>query len=83
MATLGRTMEAAGYREVRSEWFECSTDPLVIENMIMCYDEVRDMLQSLNIMTQVEVDEQLRLLRELSTDQLPAVWGAFRVAGEA
>ncbi len=81
-ATLGRTMEAAGYRAVRSEWFECPTDPLVIENMMMCYDEVRDTLQSLSILKPAEVDEQLRLLRGLSTNQLPAVWGAFRVVGE-
>lgn len=81
-ATLGQTMEAAGYSNVRSEWFECAMDPLVIENMMMCYDEVRDTLQSLGIMTPAEVDEQKRLLGELAADQLPAVWGAFRVVGE-
>ena len=51
--------------------------------MMMCYDEVRDALQSLSILTPAEVDEQKRMLRELSIDQLPAVWGAFRVVGEA
>jgi ubiquinone/menaquinone biosynthesis C-methylase UbiE len=81
-ATLGRTMETAGYRNVRSEWFECPTDALVIENMIMCYDEVRDVLQSLNILTTVEVDEQVRLLGGMSGKTLPAVWGAFRVTAE-
>ena len=82
-ATLGRTMETAGYRSVRSEWFECPTDALVIENMIMCYDEVRDSLQALNIHTGAEVDEQVRLLQGLSGQTLPAVWGAFRVTAEA
>jgi len=81
-ATLGRAMETAGYERVRSEWFECPTDALVIENMIMCYDEVRDVLQTLNILTASEVDEQTRLLRELSGQTLPAVWGAFRVTAE-
>ena len=81
-ATLGRTMEATGFQRVRSEWFECPTDAPVIENMVMCYDEVRDTLQSLGIQTTAEVDEQVRLLRGLIPEKLPAVWGAFRVVGE-
>jgi len=47
--------------------------------MIMCYDEVRETLQTLMIHTATEVDEQMRLLQELSGKTLPAVWGAFRV----
>jgi hypothetical protein len=68
---------------VRSEWFECSTDALVIENMTMCYEEVRDTLQTQGIMTRAAVDEQVALLRNLPVEGLPAVWGAFRVTGEA
>jgi ubiquinone/menaquinone biosynthesis C-methylase UbiE len=82
-ATLGRAMEAAGYSRVRSEWFECSTDALVIENMVMCYDEVRDTLQTHGIMMPAAVEEQVALLQKLPTEGLPAVWGAFRVVGEA
>jgi ubiquinone/menaquinone biosynthesis C-methylase UbiE len=78
-ATLALAMETAGFGSVRSEWFECPTDALVIENMIMCYDEVRDVLQTLNILTVAEVDEQVRLLSGMTGRSLPAVWGAFRV----
>ena len=62
-------------------WFECTTDAMVIENMTMCYDEVRDTLQELGIQSAAEIDEQIRLLNGLSGEQLPAVWGAFRVVG--
>lgn len=81
-ATLGRAMEAAGFTDVRSAWFECTTDDSVIENMTMCYDEVREALQTLGIQTAAEIDEQVRLLRALSGEPLPAVWGAFRVVGK-
>jgi ubiquinone/menaquinone biosynthesis C-methylase UbiE len=82
-ATLGRAFEAAGYTGVKSEWFECPTDALVVENMMMCYEEVRDMLQTIGIHTREEVDEQLRLLRAMSGKDMPAVWGAFRVTAVA
>jgi hypothetical protein len=75
-------METAGFGNVRSEWFECPTDALVIENMIMCYDEVRDVLQTLHILTAAEVDEQVRLLSGMMGKSLPAVWGAFRVTAK-
>ena len=32
-ATLARTLELAGYREVREAWAECRTDALSLENM--------------------------------------------------
>jgi ubiquinone/menaquinone biosynthesis C-methylase UbiE len=82
-ATLAATLEAAGYRRVRATWTECRTDQLVIENMVMFYDEVRDALQSLGIATAARIDEQKRALQALSGRTLPAVWGVFRVAAEA
>jgi ubiquinone/menaquinone biosynthesis C-methylase UbiE len=78
-ATLAHTLESAGYRQVRSAWTECSTDENVIENMGMFYDEVRDTLASLDILTLAEIEEQQRLLTALPTDSLPAVWGLYRV----
>lgn len=78
-ATLGRAMENAGYTEIRSEWIECRTDPTVIENMIMCYEEVRDAIVPLGIMTAREVDDQIERLTRLCGPSLPPVWGAFRV----
>lgn len=81
-ATLGRTFEAAGYRNVRSVWMEGRSDGLMVENMLMFYDEVRARLQALNILTGEEIDRQQRLLRALATDRLPAVWGIHRVACE-
>ena len=54
----------------------------MIENMLMFYDEVRDRLQELGILTAAEVEEQQRLLRALPTGSLPGVWGIYRVACE-
>jgi hypothetical protein len=82
-ATLGKTLEMAGYRNVRSEWMECGSNGNTIENMSMFYDEVRDRLASLGILNKEETDRQQRLLAELPPDGLPPVWGVFRVACEA
>jgi ubiquinone/menaquinone biosynthesis C-methylase UbiE len=82
-ATLAPALEAAGYRRVRGQWSEGRSDAIGIENMLMFYDEVRDRLQALGILTAAEVDEQQRLLRALPADGLPAVWGIHRVACEA
>jgi ubiquinone/menaquinone biosynthesis C-methylase UbiE len=81
-ATLARALEAAGYRRVRGDWFEGRSDGLAIENMLMFYDEVRDRLQALGILTAEEVDRQQRLLAALPTESLPAVWGVYCVAAE-
>lgn len=82
-ATLGLTLELAGYRNVRSSWTECPTDDLVIENMVMFYDEVRDTLQSLGILAAAETAAQQQALQALPIQSLPAVWGLFRVTAEA
>jgi ubiquinone/menaquinone biosynthesis C-methylase UbiE len=82
-ASLARTMETAGYRRVRAGWSECRSDAMMIENMLMFYDEVRDRLAELGILTVAEVEEQQRLLGALSPDSLPAAWGIHRVACEA
>jgi ubiquinone/menaquinone biosynthesis C-methylase UbiE len=82
-ATLARTLEMAGFRRVRADWSEARSDALTVENMLMFYDEVRDRLIALGILTAEEIEEQQRLLRTLPTDSLPAVWGIHRVACEA
>ena len=82
-ATMAHTLEIAGYRRVRSDWSECRSDALTLENMEMFYDEVRDRLQALGILSAEEIDEQQRLLRALPAEPLPAVWGIYRVACEA
>jgi ubiquinone/menaquinone biosynthesis C-methylase UbiE len=82
-ATLARTMQLAGYRHVREEWEECPSDATVVENMLMFYDEVRDRLQALHILTAADIDRQERLLRALPPKPLPPAWAAFRVTGEA
>lgn len=81
-ATLARTLGTAGYRNVRENWSETPSGPETIENMLMFYDEVRDRLPALGIMTAAEIDEQQRLLRALSTESLPPAWGIFRVTCE-
>lgn len=81
-ATLAPAMEAAGFRRVRSEYSELPSDESVIENIALIYDEVRDVLAELGILTAAEVDEQQRLLRAMPAGPLPAVWGVHRVAAE-
>lgn len=81
-ASLHATLDLAEYRNIRSNWFECSTDSSVIENMVMFYDEVRETLDSLSILTRSEVDEQQQLLRSLSMESLPPVWGLYHVTAE-
>lgn len=82
-ATLGPALHTAGCRHVQVAWAECPTDALVIENMVMFYDEVRDTLQTLGILTTAEIETQQRLLQALPTESLPAVWGLYRVTAEA
>ena len=79
-ASLVRTLETAGFREVRGDWSECRSDEWMVENMTMFYDEVSERLASLGILSAEEVAEQQALLRALSPVSLPAVWGMHRVA---
>jgi ubiquinone/menaquinone biosynthesis C-methylase UbiE len=81
-ATLAATLELAGYRRVRAAWSECRSDRLMLDNMLMFYEEVRDRLQALEILTSAEVERQQQLLRALNPEQLPAAWGIHRVACE-
>jgi len=78
-ATLAKTLEAAGYRNVRAGWSDCRSDGLMIENMLMFYDEVRDRLQAWNILTAAAIDEQQTALRQLAPQSLPPAWGSHRV----
>jgi ubiquinone/menaquinone biosynthesis C-methylase UbiE len=82
-ATLGKTLELAGYHNVRTFWTECPSDETTNENMLMFYDEVRSRIVELGILTAAEIDEQQRLLRALPGDGLPAVWGIHGVSCEA
>jgi len=81
-ATLGKTLETAGYRNVRTAWHEFSSDSMVIENMLMFYDEVRGPLESYGILSAAENAEQQQLLRALLPGPHPGVWGMFRVVCE-
>ncbi len=81
-ASLSRTLEFAGYRKVHEEWTECRCDEMMIENMLMIYDEIRDPLEKAGIMTSAAITEQQRLLRQLSPQGLPSAWGVYCVTGE-
>src|SRR4030095_2073424 len=69
-ATLATTLAMAGYRNVRSHWSECRSDAMMIENMRMFYDEVKDRLQSLGIMTVAETETERERLLALSPESL-------------
>lgn len=81
-ATLAHALEGAGYRHVRAAWEECRSDQAMIENMLMFYDEVRERLTSLGIMTAEEIARQQDLLRAAVAESLPPAWATFRVACE-
>jgi len=81
-ATLAQTLATAGYPHVCSGWSECRSDELMIENMIMFYEEVHDQLQALGILTAQEIEKQCNQLRTLTPSSLPAAWGIYRVACE-
>lgn len=82
-ASLARTMAIAGYRDIAAHWSECRSDAMMLENMQMFYDEVREPLQSLQILTGTQIDEQQRLLRGLEPGNLPAAWATHAVVGVA
>ena len=60
-------------------WYPFASDESVLENMGMIYDEVRDTLASLGIITLAEIAEQQELLRALPIGTLPPVWGLHQV----
>jgi hypothetical protein len=81
-ATLGAAMTAAGFRNVRSAYHECPSEPLMVENLVMFYDEIREPLEEYGILAVGEVVRQQQLLQALTPETLPAAWGVFRVAAE-
>jgi ubiquinone/menaquinone biosynthesis C-methylase UbiE len=82
-ATLARALELASYRRVRAHWSECHSDRRMVENILMFYDEVRDRLVELGILSAEQIEEQQRLLRRLAPEALPAAWGVHGVACES
>jgi ubiquinone/menaquinone biosynthesis C-methylase UbiE len=82
-ASLARTLDRAGYRRVRADWAPCHSDGMMIENILMFYDEVHDRLGALGILTAAQIEEQQRLLRALPVEDLPPAWGLHLVAAEA
>jgi ubiquinone/menaquinone biosynthesis C-methylase UbiE len=82
-AGLAWALEAAGYRQVQVQAVESPTDEMVIENLLLYYDEIRERYQKLGIMTGDEIEEQKRQLRVLPTGELPAVWGIYRATAVA
>jgi ubiquinone/menaquinone biosynthesis C-methylase UbiE len=82
-ATLARTLSAAGYTRVREEWSPCLSDDRMLENMLMFFDEVRERLQALGIVSGAEVDELQETLRKLWGKPVPPAWAIFRVVADA
>jgi ubiquinone/menaquinone biosynthesis C-methylase UbiE len=82
-ANLVRALELAGYRNVRADWTACPATATTLENMAMFYEEVRDKLDELGILSKAENDRQRALLISLDPESLPPAWGTYRVTGEA
>jgi ubiquinone/menaquinone biosynthesis C-methylase UbiE len=82
-ATLARALAGAGYSHVREAWEECRSDSAMVKNMVMLYEEVRDRLIALEIMTAEEIERQQALLRAAEAEALPPAWATYRVACEA
>jgi ubiquinone/menaquinone biosynthesis C-methylase UbiE len=82
-ASLARTLELAGYRHIRAEWTACPATATTLENMAMFYDEVRDKLADLGILSGEETDRQKAVLASLTPDSIPPAWGTYRVTCEA
>lgn len=82
-ASLARTAELAGYRQVRSGWLECGSDPQMVENLLLFYDEVRERIGELGIMTADEVARQQAALRALPAEGVPPAWAMHWVVCEA
>ena len=81
-ASLARTLEFTGYHRVRGGWSEGRPEALMVENMVMFYDEVRDRLASLGILTAAASQEQQRLLQALPAESLAVAWGTHYAACE-
>jgi len=82
-ATMGWTLEAAGYQNVRVRTSQSPTDETVIENLLLYYDEIREKYQTLGIMTSDEIDRQKEQLRSLDRTRLPSVWGVYGIIAVA
>lgn len=80
--TLAGALQMAGYRNVRSDWLPNPSIPIMVQNMVMLYDEIREVVVARGILTNEQVDEQQRLLRVLSLENAPAVWGSYTVVCE-
>jgi len=81
-ATLAAALTDAGYKNVQSHYHEFPCNDLVIDNMIMFYDEVGETLEKLGIITRTECVRQQELLKKVPAGS-PAVWGTHVVNGEA
>lgn len=81
-ATLATAFTDAGFGHVRSAYVEFPCNDLVIDNMIMFYDEVGETLEKLGIIERSECARQQELLRKLPAGA-PAVWGVHIVSCQA
>ena len=81
-ATLAYALTAAGYKNVQATFADFPSDALVIENMIMFYDEIGETLERLGVIARAEIAVQKELLKRVPPDS-PAVWGVHVVTAEA
>lgn len=78
-ASMAAALQTAGYRNVQSRWRDFPSDGVVIENMILVYDEIREVIDRLGILSAEAVYAEQQKLRSLPPGPRPAVWGVHSV----
>lgn len=81
-ATLATAVKTAGYSNVRTSFHEFPCDQLVIDNMLLFYDEIGETLERLGVITRDQIEVQKPLLRQVPMGS-PAVWGVHVVTAIA
>jgi len=79
-ATLATALSTAGFSNVQTAFFEFPCDQLVIDNMLLFYDEIGETLERLGVITREQIEVQKPLLR-LVPMGAAAVWGVHVVTG--
>ncbi|MCH2125613.1 MAG: class I SAM-dependent methyltransferase [Pirellulaceae bacterium] len=77
--TMPQALRDAGFQNLRHRWQPTPLDKVVLQNMLLFYEEVREKITAMGVCTEAEIDRQLEQISELAPVGLPAVWGTHSV----